>query len=193
MSIKGKSQSKVNFRAFSHRRHLDGVYGNEIVRSAPFSANKKRAYTRKKHFEFFVNFFRFRTPQYFQQKIILLFYLFCLFFALSKRLRRPAARPRNGRFFAPDPPVSGRRFLPLFLPLCRVFFHAFFYGFRLDCFPIFPTSYCPRFQLFSDTAPPPFPRLFPMVSRPPQGAYNRIYGRFSWFFRHKRFSLKYYF
>ena len=191
MSIKGKSQSKVNFRAFSHRRHLDGVYGNEIMRSAPFSANKKRAYTRKKHFEFFVNFFRFRTPQYFQQKIILLFYLFCLFFALSKRLRRPAARPRNGRFFAPDPPVSGDDFC-LFFASLQSAFSRLFLRLSVGLFSDFSDLLLPPFfTLFSDTAPPPFPRLFPTVSRPPQGAYNRTYRLFSCFFRHKRFNLKY--
>ena len=154
MSIKGKSQSKVNFRAFSHRRHLDGVYGNEIVRSAPFSAIKKRAYTRKKHFEFFVNFFRFRTPQYFQQKIILLFYLFCLFFALSKRPRRPAARPRNGRLFAPDPPVSGDDFCLFFASLQSAFSRLFL---RLSV---------GLFSDFSDLFPTPFSPFFPIPPRP---------------------------
>lgn len=191
MSIKGKSQSKVNFRAFSHRRHLDGVYGNEIVRSAPFSANKRRAYTRKKHFEFFVNFFRFRTPQNFQQKIILLFYLFCLFFALSKRLRRPAARPRNGRFFAPDPPVYGDYFRLIFCLFAECFFTPFSTAFGWTVFRFFRPLTAPVFNFFPIPLRPPFPRLFPTVSRPPQGAYNRIYGRFSWLFRHKRFNLKY--
>lgn len=150
MSIKGKSQSKVNFRAFSHRRHLDGVYGNEIVRPAPFSANKKRAYTRKKHFEFFVNFFRFRTPQYFQQKIILLFYLFCLFFALSKRLRRPAARPRNGRFFPPDPPVSGDDFSHFFASLQSAFSRLFLrlsVGLFSDFSDLLLTHFSPLFSI----------------------------------------------
>ena len=160
MSIKGKSQSKVNFRAFSHRRHLDGVYGNEIVRSAPFSANKRRAYTRKKHFEIFVNFFRFRTPQYFQQKIILLFYLFCLFFALSKRLRRPAARPRNGRFFAPDPPVSGDDFRLFFCLFAECFFTPFSTAFGWTVFRFFRPLTAPVFNFFPIPLRPLFLAFF---------------------------------
>ena len=191
MSIKGKSQSKVNFRAFSHRRHLDGVYGNEIVRSAPFSANKKRAYTREKHFEFFVNFFRFRTPQYFQQKIILLFYLFLPLFRPVETPTPPCGAPSERQVFPARSACFRRRFSPLFLPLCRVFFTPFSTTFGWTVFRFFRPLPDPFFTLFPDTAPPPFPRLFPTVSRPPQGAYNRIYGRFSWFFRHKRFSLKY--
>ena len=182
MSIKGKSQSKVNFRAFSHRRHLDGVYGNEIVRSALFSANKKRAYTRKKHFEFFVNFFRFRTPQYFQQKIILLFYLFCLFSALSKRPRRPAARPRNGRFFPPDPPASGDDFSLFFASLQSVFSRLFLrlsVGLFSDFSDLLLSHFLPFFRYRSAPFSSPFSDGFTPSARRVQPNLRSIFLVFS--------------